>query len=139
MFTSSSPSAYTKVGVETGVIEASPHKLILMLFDGAIVALASARRHMEDKAIPEKGQDISRAIDIISNGLGASLNLQIGGELAERLHALYDYMARRLLHANLHNDLAAIEEVSRLLGELRSAWEEITDDPAVVSANRAAV
>jgi len=139
MFTSSSPSAYTKVGVETGVMEASPHKLILMLFDGAIVALGSARRNMEDKNIPQKGLDLSRAIDIITNGLGASLNVQVGGELAERLHALYDYMARRLLHANLHNDLAAIEEVSRLLGELRSAWEEITDDPAVVSANRAAV
>lgn len=139
MFTSNNPSAaYTKVGVETGVAEASPHKLILMLFDGAMVSLASARRKMEEKELAQKGKDISKAIDIIVNGLRASLDLQVGGELAERLYALYDYMAARLLHANLHNDTAAIEEVTRLLGELRSAWEEIAADPAVVSANRAA-
>ena len=139
MFASSNPaSAYAKVGVETGVTAASPHKLILMLFDGAIMALGSATRHMAEKNIAAKGQDISKAIEIITNGLRVSLDLEAGGELAERLFALYDYMTVRLLHANLHNDTAAIEEVSRLLGELRSAWEEIAADPAVVSANRAA-
>lgn len=139
MFASSNPaSAYAKVGVETGVSAASPHKLILMLFDGAIMTLGSAQRHMAEKSIAAKGQDISKAIEIITNGLRVSLNLEAGGELAERLDALYDYMTIRLLHANLHNDPAAIEEVSRLLGELRSAWEEIAADPAVVSANRAA-
>jgi flagellar secretion chaperone FliS len=139
MFAPSNPaSAYAKVGVETGVVEASPHKLILMLFDGVIMALGSALRNMQEKQIAAKGMDISKAIDIIDNGLRASLDLQAGGELAERLYALYDYMDARLLHANLHNDTAAIEEVSRLLGELRSAWQEIADDPAVVSANRAA-
>lgn len=139
MFASSNPSAaYAQVGVETGVSSASPHKLILMLFDGAIMALGSATRHIGEKNIAAKGQDISKAIDIISNGLRVSLNLEAGGELADRLLALYDYMTVRLLHANLHNDLPAIEEVSRLLGELRSAWQEIADDPAVVSANRAA-
>lgn len=139
MFASSNPaSAYAKVGVETGVSAASPHKLILMLFDGAIMALGSAMRHMAEGNIPAKGQDISKAIEIISNGLRVSLDLEAGGELAERLFALYDYMTVRLLHANLHNDPAAIEEVSRLLGELRSAWEEIAADPAVVSANRSA-
>lgn len=139
MFASSNPaSAYAQVGVETGVSAASPHKLILMLFDGAIMALGSATRHMGEGNIPAKGMDISKAIEIISNGLRVSLDLEAGGELAERLFALYDYMTIRLLHANLHNDLAAIDEVSRLLGELRSAWEEIAVDPAVVSANRSA-
>lgn len=139
MFAPSNPtSAYAQVGVETGVSSASPHKLILMLFDGAILALGSATRHMTENNIPAKGQDISKAIEIITNGLRVSLDLETGGELSERLFALYDYMAVRLLHANLHNDLAAIEEVTHLLGELRSAWEEIAADPAVVSANRAA-
>jgi len=139
MFASSNPtSAYAQVGIETGVAAASPHKLILMLFDGAIMALGTAQRHMSEGDIPAKGLDISKAIEIITNGLRASLDLEAGGELAERLYALYDYMTVRLLHANLHNDLAAIEEVSRLLGELRSAWEEIAADPAVVSANRSA-
>ncbi|HWU84857.1 MAG TPA: flagellar export chaperone FliS [Rhodocyclaceae bacterium] len=139
MFAPSNPSAaYTQVGVETGVVAANPHKLILMLFDGAIMALGSAKRNMAEKNTAAKGEDISRAIEIIDNGLRVSLDLEAGGELAERLFALYDYMTVRLLHANLHNDLPAIEEVSRLLGELRSAWQEIADDPAVVSANRAA-
>ncbi|HWT55014.1 MAG TPA: flagellar export chaperone FliS [Rhodocyclaceae bacterium] len=131
-------STYAQVGVETGVGSASPHKLILMLYDGAIVALSSAKRHLAENDVAAKGQDLSKAIEIISNGLCASLDIKAGGELAERLFSLYDYMTIRLLHANLHNDLAAIEEVSRLLGELRSAWEEIAADPVVVSANRPA-
>jgi flagellar protein FliS len=128
--------AYTKVGIETGVISANPHKLILMLFDGALMAIGSATRHMQENQIAEKGQSISRAIDIIANGLEASLDTKADGELANRLAALYDYMCVRLLHANLKNDRAALDEVAGLLGEIRSAWEEIANDPAVLSANR---
>lgn len=130
--------AYATVGIETGVAAANPHKLILMLFDGALLSLSSAASHMQQNHVAEKGMAISKSIDIISNGLRASLDLKAGGDLAERLFALYEYMERRLLHANLNNDLAAIEEVSHLLGELRSAWEEIAQNPAAVSGNRVA-
>jgi flagellar protein FliS len=130
--------AYSKVGLETGVDIANPHRLILMLFDGAILTLASARQAMKDKQIAEKGKLISTAIGIISGGLQASVDEQAGGELSMRLIALYDYMCQRLLFANLHNDLAAIEEVSGLLGEIRSAWQEIATHPAVVSGNKVA-
>jgi len=124
---------YAKVGLETSVATASPHQLILMLFDGALLAMAKAGNAMQKKQITEKGQAISQAIDIISNGLGASLNFSADDELANRLAALYDYMVRRLLHANLHNDQAALNEVSYLLGEIKSAWEEIADDPTVLA------
>jgi flagellar protein FliS len=77
-------------------------------------------------------------MDIILFGLKASLNLDEGGELAERLAALYDYMSTRLLYANLKNDQSALQEIINLLTELRSAWQEIADDPAVLSANKAA-
>lgn len=139
MFSSSgSPTdAYSKVGLETGVDIANPHRLILMLLDGAILSLGSAAQAMREKQVAEKGKLISGAIDIISGGLQASVDVQAGGELSERLIALYDYMCQRLLYANLHNDPAAIEEVSGLLGEIRSAWEEIANDPAVVSGNKA--
>jgi flagellar protein FliS len=139
MFTSThNPStAYAKVGVETGVAAASPHKLILMLFDGAALALSSAAVQIREDRTTEKGLSISRAIDIIANGLKASLDRDAGGDLASRLAALYDYMCARLLHANLRNDLAALNEVAGLLGELKGAWEEIADDPAVLSANKA--
>lgn len=119
-------SAYSRVEVETGVATASPHKLILMLFDGAILSITSAAAAMEKKDIPTKGQAISKAIEIIINGLKASLDLEAGGELAERLSALYDYMSERLLYANLHNNRAALDEVTSLLQGLREAWEQIS-------------
>lgn len=130
--------AYADIGVETGVISADPHRLILMLFDGALVAIATASMHMREKNIAEKGRSLSKAIDIINDGLKACLDVQAGGELAERLDALYDYMCARLVHANLRNDQATLDEVSRLLKELKGAWEEIGVDPAVLSQNRAA-
>lgn len=128
-------AAYRKVGLETQLDSASPHKLVVMLFDGALVAVGNAQRYMENKEIAEKGKSISKAIDIIANGLQASLDIESGGEIALQLEALYEYMGQRLLHANLRNDLAALKEVSALLMELKSAWEKIADDPAVLSSN----
>jgi flagellar protein FliS len=93
-----------------------------MLFEGARAAIATARLHMERKEIPEKGAAISKAIDIINNGLLASLDTNAGGQLAEQLAALYEYISMRLLWANLKNNLAALDEASNLLGELQSAW-----------------
>jgi len=120
-------AAYGKAGIETAVETAEPHKLILMLFDGALLAVSGASLHMQRGETARKGEAVSRAINIISNGLKASLDMQAGGELAERLAALYDYMCARLLHANLHNQPAALDEVSHLLAELKGAWEQIGD------------
>jgi flagellar protein FliS len=117
--------AYARIGLETGVLAATPHKLILMLFEGARIALASALVHMKNGEITAKGEAISKAITIITSGLQASLEIKAGGELGERLNALYDYMSRRLLEANLYNKPEYIEEVVRLLGELNEAWEAI--------------
>lgn len=123
-------SAYARVGLETGVFAANPHKLILMLFEGARIALSSALIHMRNGAIAPKGEAILKAITIISSGLQASLDDKAGGELAQQLHGLYDYMSRRLLQANLHNKPEYIEEVARLLGELNEAWVAIGSPPS---------
>lgn len=117
--------AYSNIGVETSISEASPHQLVVLLFEGARQAMLVARAGMENGDIQTKGNSIARAIDIILNGLRSSLNLADGGDLAQNLYALYDYMARRLLHANAHNDLAALDEVIKLLGEIHEAWLEI--------------
>jgi flagellar secretion chaperone FliS len=120
--------AYANVGLETDVNSAHPHRLIEMLFDGALLALARARQGMMAKDIAARGAATSKAIQIINEGLKASLihNDGINGdELASNLHALYDYMGRRLLFATLKNDLGAINEVSRLLTELKDAWNAI--------------
>lgn len=135
---SNSAQTYAKVGVETAVAAADSHQLIVMLFDGALLAIAKAEGFMRQGMIAEKGEAISRAIDIIANGLRASLDFSAGDELAGRLAGLYDYMGLRLVHANLKNDIGALQEVSRLLGEIKSAWGEIADDPAVLSASKAA-
>jgi len=137
MFASySSPSqAYARVGVETGVMAADPHRLVLMLFDGALVATGSAEHALQTQDLPAKGRAVAKAVDIVTNGLKASLDFSAGGDLAHRLAALYDYICARLLQGNLHNDAAAFAEARSLLGELKSAWQEIAGDPAVVSAS----
>jgi len=121
----SGANAYAKVGIETGVVAASPHKLIVMLFDGALAALATALQHMNTGNIPGKGQALSKAISIIDSGLRASLDHKAGGEISANLDALYEYMSNRLMLANLNNQPEMIEEVQRLLQDLRSAWEAI--------------
>jgi flagellar protein FliS len=123
--------AYAEIGVETGVAAANPHKLILMLFEGAMLAVASAKMHMQRKEIAKRGEAISKALMIIESGLKASLDLKAGGQMAERLHALYDYMLRRLLYANINERPEALDEVSHLLAELNSAWVQIGSTPQV--------
>lgn len=126
MFGTLSPTqAYQRVGLETSVKDADPHRLILLLFDGAATAISIARTHMASGERALKGQAISKAIDIINNGLKASLDMSQGGELAERLAALYQYMVTRLLYANLKDNIAVLDEVSGLLGEIHEAWKEI--------------
>lgn len=117
--------AYARVGVETGVASADPHRLILMLFDGVLAALAQARNAIMRKDIAAKGAAIAKSIAIIDGGLKASLDVKAGGVLAERLSGLYDYMLQRLLIANLRGDSEILDEVSRLLNELRGAWAQI--------------
>ncbi|HEX8962908.1 MAG TPA: flagellar export chaperone FliS [Rhodocyclaceae bacterium] len=136
MFRMTPSDAYRSVELQSQIEEVSPHKLVLMLFEGALLSIAHAQRYIDDKNIPEKGKAISKAIDIIAQGLKASLNMEAGGDLSDKLYALYDYMIRRLLFANMNNDKAALVEVSNLLRELKSGWEEIANDPAVLSANR---
>ncbi|QHB32996.1 flagellar export chaperone FliS [Yersinia canariae] len=125
MYSQSGAQAYQKVGLESGVMNASPHQLIMMLFDGAQSALIRARILMSQGESSGKGAALSKAINIINNGLSAGLDMEKGGELAQNLSALYDYMSRRLLHANLHNDEQAITEVLALLENIADAWRQI--------------
>ncbi|AYQ48506.1 Flagellar protein FliS [Dickeya solani] len=125
MYRKNVSQAYAQVGVESAVMSASPHQLIVMLFDGTKSALVRARILLEQNDIVGRGNALSKAIDIISNGLKLGLDMEKGGELAENLSDLYDYMVRRLLHANINNDLQAIIEVENLLGNIADAWKQI--------------
>ena len=118
-------ASYARVGLESDVMSASPHRLIVLLFQGADTAIGTALVHLRDGNVAEKGRAISKALDIVNNGLLAALDVGRGGELAERLAALYEYIARLLLNANLQNDEHGLQEARRLLAELGSAWSQI--------------
>lgn len=120
--------AYVQVGLETAVANADSHKLIAMLYDGANTALLRARIFMEQDNIAQKGYFLSRAISILEDGLIPSLDFKQGGEIAKNLHALYDYMIRRLLHANVNNDAEAITEVLNLIKGIADAWKQVGPD-----------
>ena len=118
-------NAYANVGIETGVSSASPHKLIILLFDGALMAVTNAIQLIKLGNIAGKGKSISKAISIIDTGLRASLDKTAGGAIAVNLDALYGYMSNRLLTANINNDPAILQEVHGLLMELKTAWDAI--------------
>jgi flagellar secretion chaperone FliS len=114
--------AYQKIGVETGVGAASPHQLVTMLFDGFNEAVGRAKRAMLLRDIEGKCKAITHAARIIDEGLRAPLNAEAGGKLALELKSLYGYVTLRLTQANLHNDVAALDECLRLIEPVRSAW-----------------
>ena len=117
-------SAYSAVGVQSGVTDASPHQLITMLIDGALDRIASAKGAIERGEKGRQGELLGRAISIIDN-LRVSLDEERGGELALRLGDLYDYMQRRLLQASTESDIVALDEVLSLLKEIKAGWDAI--------------
>jgi len=127
MFAPTSAAAYSKVGVETHIASADPHQLILMLFDGALLSINSAAIAMENHDVATKVKHIGKAVEIITFGLKASLDGNVGGELPGRLATLYDYMCSRLVHANANNTPAPLTEVAGLLRDLREAWAGIAN------------
>ena len=131
-------NAYSKVAVDAGVTTASPHELVAMLFNGAIKSVANAKLHMQHKDIAARGKAITKAIAIIDEGLKISLDDKAGGELAQNLKALYEYMCQRLLMASVKNEIEPLDEVSRLLNELSDAWNSIGKPQTVMPPTVAA-
>ncbi|MBM3114209.1 flagellar export chaperone FliS [Jeongeupia naejangsanensis] len=128
-------NAYGQTSVEMAVDVASPHRLVTMLFEGAIKSAMMAKVHLEAGNIAEKGAATSKAIAIVDDGLRLSLDKTQGGALAENLDALYEYISTQLLLANLRNDAALFDEVLGLLTGLKQSWEAI--DPAAQAAQAA--
>ena len=131
MFTSvntRSASVYKRVAVETGVQAADSHRLVGLLFDGLLQAVAAARGAMERGDLVAKGEQIGKAVRIIEEGLKPGLDKQDGGDLAQNLEGLYGYCTMRLALANARNDESIVEEVGRLMAEIASAWKDIKSD-----------
>lgn len=115
---------YGRGAVESEVNFASPHRIIQMLMEGALSKIATAKGCIARNDIAEKSRQITWGMNIIQ-GLRTSLDAQKGGEVAANLDSLYEYMGRRLLEANVKNDVAILDEVSSLLMEVKTGWDNI--------------
>ena len=128
---------YARTDLETRVEAASPQRLIIMLYDGAIKAMLGAKAAFSSGEIGVRGESISKAISIVEEGLRAALDRNAGGDIAANLDNLYEYISNRLLYANLKGHEASIDEALSLMVDLRSAWEQLERDarpaPAALS------
>lgn len=121
-------NAYTKVRNETGVEAADSHRLIELLYDGALERIAQAKGAQQQGRIDIRGTKVGHAINIVM-GLRDALNPAQGAELASNLDALYDYIQRLLMSAHRENSTEKLDEASRLLNELAGAWRQIGQNP----------
>ena len=117
-------AAYQSAAAHGGVAASDPHRLIVMLMDGALERIATARGCMQRGETTEKARLLNRTVSIVAE-LRGSLDMNAGGQIAVNLSELYDYMTRRLLTALANNQVELLDEVSTLLNEIRSAWVAI--------------
>lgn len=120
-------SQYKQVNRVAGITDADPHRLVLMLLDGALGKVATVKGLIIRKDTAKKGELFGQIIAIVS-GLRASLNKEAGGEIAINLDNLYEYIERQLVKANMDNDISIVDEVAALLREIKAAWDAIPDD-----------
>ncbi|AUY23557.1 MAG: flagellar export chaperone FliS [Mixta calida] len=125
MYAKQGTRAYAQVDLHSRLAGATPHQLITMLFEGAHSAIVRARLYFENGNIAKRGEMISKAINIIDNGLRSALDHEKGGEIARDLEALYSYMSRTLLQANLNNDPSSLAHVDEILMNIAETWKEI--------------
>ena len=117
---------YQQVSVHSGIMDASPHRLVQMLMEGALEKIALAKGYMTNNEIARKGENIGKAIAIVG-GLQGSLNHDSGGEISANLNSLYDYMSTRLVIGNLRNDASILDEVTGLMVDIKMGWDGMPD------------
>ncbi|MGB5324829.1 MAG: flagellar export chaperone FliS [Pseudomonadales bacterium] len=128
----SASKQYSNVNAQTGIVDADPHKLIQMLFAGALEQIAVAKGCIQRDDVAGKGAAIGKAIGIV-NGLQDSVNHDVdSGGLSDNLTALYDFVNRKLSEANVNSDGAALDEAANIMKELQSGWNDIR--PQVLAA-----
>lgn len=125
MYSPTGRKTYARLDLETQLAGATPHQLISMLLDGALNAVQRANIYFERGNVARRGEMISRAINIIDNGLRPALDHDIGGTVAQELESLYDFISRALLTANLHNNPAELPKLIDIISTLSMTWKEI--------------
>lgn len=125
MYNTQGPQAYAQVSLESRLAGATPHQLIAMLFDGAHNAILRAKIYFENGNVAKRGEMISKAINIIDNGLLAALDHDKGKEIAADLERLYEYISRLLMQANLRSDVEKLVQADKLITDIAEVWDEI--------------
>ena len=120
-------SQYGKIKDDTQTMYASPHQLMLMLFDGALEAMSLTIAAIQNKNFELRSKQNTRSITII-NGMRECLDMDAGGELADNLYSLYEYMAQELFRASFKNDAETIRNIQTMLKDIRGSWEKIPID-----------
>ncbi len=120
----SNANKYATIHTESVAEDATPHKLIQMLMSGFLMRVNSAKGAISRNDYQEKSVQISKAVGIVG-GLIDGLDMDKGGEIAENLNSLYEYINSRLFEASSENNLEILDEVSGLMKEVESAWNEI--------------
>lgn len=118
-------SAYAAVNLDSRANAAGGVDLVILLIEGVLDRIKQAKQAMVQRDIGQKIKHLNKALEIISEGLRAHLDVRAGGELALNLDDLYAYCSVRLLHANARNDTAALDEIGQLLSPLLGAWVAI--------------
>jgi flagellar biosynthetic protein FliS len=135
MYSKTGQSAYAQVSLESQVAGATPHQLITLLLEGAVSAMVRAKIYFETGNIAKRGEMISRAINIIDNGLRASLNHEVGGQVTEEMESLYEYVSRSLLLLNLEKKPEELPHLIEIMNNLSTTWKEI--EPVKKQVNHA--
>jgi len=125
MYTQQGPQAYARISLESRLAGATPHQLIAMLFEGARSAIARAAIYFEQGDVARRGEMISKAINIVDNGLRAALDHRKGPAIAADLERLYDYISRLLMQANLHSSPDKLQQADKLIGDIAEVWQAI--------------
>lgn len=123
---STSTDLYEQVGVSSEVFSASPHRLIQMLLEGALVNISKAKQHIQDKQVQQKCLAISKAIDIVM-ALRGCLDFSNDNEIAKSLDSLYEFSEHHLVLANQESSIQHLDEVVSVLVQIKSAWDQLPE------------
>lgn len=115
-------NSYQQVDLDAQAASANPHQLVLMLIDGLLNELTRIKGHIDAKRLAEKGAGINKCMNILI-GLDSALDLTNGGEIAANLHDLYEFSQIELYQASVNNDNERINNVERVMGNIREGWE----------------
>jgi flagellar protein FliS len=128
MFTAhNAAAAYQDISRNSSIEDASPHKLVEMLFSGAIDRISQAKGFIERGEIKSKGVAIGKALSIVEE-LRRTLDMEKGGEVAVNLQDLYIYIKERLVTANLKSDVGILNECQQLIDQISDGWRQISND-----------